>query len=242
MNLFQAIVLSIVQGIAEFLPISSKGHLNIFQHLLGLQPSITLDIFLNTATLFSVFFFFRKQIPYFIKNLKYIIIATLPTVLVTLIFRHKIDAVFTNTHILPLFFLVTSAFILSTKYLYKKEIRMDWKRALIVGLFQSVAILPGVSRSGSTIFAGLLVGLSAVDAFNFSFCLLIPASFGALVFDAKDLVGANVFQLNYIIAFIVTFFVGLGALTVLKKLLVSRKLWYFGIYTLILAIITFFIL
>jgi len=242
MSLFQSIILSIVQGIAEFLPISSKGHLNIFQHLLHLQPSLSLDIFLNTATLFSVFFFFRKKIPYFIENLKYIIVATIPTVIVTLIFGHKIDAVFTNIHILPFFFLITSAFVLSTKYLYKKEVKLDYKKSLIIGLFQSIAILPGVSRSGSTIFAGLLVGLSPVNAFNFSFCLLIPASFGAIIFDAKDLVGTNLFQINYIIAFVVTFFVGLGALTVLKKLLVSHKLWLFGFYTLILGLSLLFIL
>jgi undecaprenyl-diphosphatase len=241
MSLFQSIILSIVQGIAEFLPISSKGHLNIFQHLLGLQPSITLDIFLNTATLFSVFFFFRKKIPYFMENLKYIIIGTLPAIIVTLIFGHKIDAVFTNIHILPIFFLITSAFILSTKFLYKKETKMNYLKALIIGLFQAIAILPGVSRSGSTIFAGLLVGLSPVNAFNFSFSLLIPASFGAIVFDAKDLVGTNIFQINYIIAFIVTFLVGVGALTILKKLLISKRLWMFGIYTFVLAIILFFI-
>jgi undecaprenyl-diphosphatase len=117
---------------------------------------------------------------------------------------------------------------------------MNYLKALIIGIFQSIAILPGVSRSGSTIFAGLLVGLSPVNAFNFSFSLLIPASFGAIIFDAKDLAGANIFQINYIIAFILTFLVGIGALTILKKLLISKKLWMFGIYTLILAIILFF--
>lgn len=241
MNLFQSIILSTVQGISEFLPISSSGHLNLFQYLFNLQPSLTFDVFLNTATLISVLFFFRKQLDYFFKNLKYIIVGSIPAALAGIFLKNQFEAIFSDIKLLPFFFLITAAFVFSTKYLSDKSEKMDYKKALIIGLFQAVAILPAVSRSGSTIFAGLLLGLAPMEAFNFSFSLFIPASIGALLLSAKDLKGANLFEPNYLIAFVITTIVGIIALMILKKVLIGKKLWIFGFYVLIIAIITFFL-
>jgi len=242
MSFIQTIILSFIQGIAEFLPISSSGHLNLAQHFLNLTPSLTLDIFLNTATFLSVLFFFRKKIKYFFANLKYIIIASIPAGLVGVLFKNQIDSLFSNIHLLPFFFILGSIFVFSTKFFDQKDEKINYKKALIIGLFQAVAILPGVSRAGATIFAGLLLGLSTTQAFNFSFCLFIPASFGALILGAKDLSGSGILNIEYLIAFILTFLVGIFALGLLKKVLVGKKFWIFGIYTFILALILFFIL
>jgi len=242
MTLIQSIFLSLIQGIAEFLPISSSGHLNLAQHFLNLEPSLTLDIFLNTATFLSVLFFFRKQVPYFFKNLKYIIVASIPAGLVGILFKHQISSIFADIKLLPFFFFITSIFVFSTKFFKSKQFKLDYKKAIIIGIFQAIAILPGVSRAGATIFAGLLLGLTSIEAFNFSFCLFIPASLGALALDIKDMSISGIFNLEYLLAFIITFLTGILALNILKKVLVGKKFWIFGIYTFILAIILFFIL
>lgn len=236
MTLFQAIILAVVQGISEFLPISSKGHLNLASYFLGVSPSLALDIFLNTATLLSVIFYFRHRVAYFIKNLPFIIVGSVPAVVAGLVFKHKIESLVTNIKLLPYFLLITTAYLLISKFLKKSNQSLTYFKAIIIGMFQSFALLPGISRSGSTIFAGLITGLSTTDSFDFSFALFIPASIGALVLDLKDLQNANFFQVNYFISFILTFLVGLGAIHLLQKTLKSSKFWLFGIYTFILAL------
>jgi undecaprenyl-diphosphatase len=224
-----------VQGISEFLPISSSGHLNLAQYFFGLTPSLTFDIFLNTATLLSVLFYFRSNIKFFFSNLPQIIIGSIPAGVVGVLFKDQIESIFSDITLLPLFFMITAAFVFSTQYFNKKNTKISYKQAIIIGLFQMLAILPGVSRSGSTIFAGLLMGLSPATAFNYSFSLFIPASLGALVLGLKDILGQNLFTLNNLVAFAYTFIVGLISLTLLRKLLVDRKLWMFGVYSLLLA-------
>lgn len=242
MSFIQAIILSFIQGIAEFLPISSSGHLNLAQYFFKIEPSLTLDIFLNTATFLSVLFFFRKQLKYFFTNLKFIIVASIPAALVGILFKDQVDSIFADIHFLPFFFILGSIFVFSTKFFGSKDEKLNYKKAIIIGIFQAIAILPGVSRAGATIFAGLLLGLAPIQAFNFSFCLFIPASFGALILGAKDLSTSGILSPEYLLAFIITFFVGIFALGVLKKVLIGQRFWIFGIYTFILAIITFFIL
>ena len=242
MSFLQTIIFSFIQGIAEFLPISSSGHLNLAQHFLNLQPSLTLDIFLNTATFLSVLFFFRKQVKYFFQNLKFIIIASIPAALVGILLKDQVDLIFADIKLLPFFFILGSIFVFSTKFFGQKDTKLNYKKAIIIGLFQAIAILPGVSRAGATIFAALLLGLAPIQAFNFSFCLFIPASLGAIVLSAKDLSQSNFLSPEYLLVFVLTFLVGIIALGILKKVLVSKKFWIFGIYTFILALVLFFIL
>jgi len=228
-------ILGFIQGISEFLPISSTGHLNLAQYLFGFKPSLSFDIFLHLATLFSVLFFFRKFIKYFFDNLIYIIIASIPVAVIGFIFQDKIDNIFSDIKLLPIFFLITSIFVFSTKFFKNYKQKLNYKKALIIGLFQCIALLPGVSRSGTTIMAGLLVGLSPLEAFNFSFALFIPATIGAVILGLKDFS----FTPNLIPVFILTFLVGLFALNILKKSLQSRNFWKFSIYTFILALALF---
>jgi undecaprenyl-diphosphatase len=240
MTFIQSVFLSIVQGVTEFLPISSSGHLNLTQYLFRLTPSLTFDIFLNTATLLSVLFFFRKKINYFFHNLKYIIVASIPAGLVGVFLKDYIETLFSNINLLPYFFLITSVLVFSTKYLGSKDQNLNYKKALIIGLLQSFAILPGISRSGATIFAGLLVGLAPINAFNFSFCLFIPASFGALVLGLKDMSSSGILDIQYLLPFVLTFIVGLVALKILQKIVINNKFWIFSVYTFILSILLFF--
>ncbi|MDD4784851.1 MAG: undecaprenyl-diphosphate phosphatase [Candidatus Shapirobacteria bacterium] len=240
MSYFQAIILSFIQGITEFLPISSSGHLNLAQFFLKLEPSLTLDIFLNTATFLSVLFFFRNQIKYFFANLKYIFVGSIPAVLVGFFLKDQIDTLFSNITLLPFFFILSSVFVFSTKFFGQKDSKLDYKKAFIIGIFQSIAILPGVSRSGTTIFSALLLGLSSIQAFSFSFCLFIPASLGAIILNIKDLSTAGLFNPEYLLGFVITFIVGIFALGFLKKILISQKFWIFGVYTFILALVLFF--
>lgn len=239
MSLIQSLILAFVQGVTEFLPISSDGHLNLVQSLFGLSPSLTFDVFLHLATFFSVLFFFRKKMPYFFSNLKYIIFGSVPVIIAGFFFKDQISSLAAYPKLLPYFFLFTSIYTLGTKFIKRQDKRITYLSAFIIGIFQAIAILPGVSRSGGTIFAALLLGLSPLNAFNFSFSLFIPASAGAIFLEAKDILSPSILTTNNLIAFVFTFFVGLLALKLLEKVLSSNKFWYFGIYTLLLSLILF---
>ncbi|HPD44581.1 MAG TPA: undecaprenyl-diphosphate phosphatase [Candidatus Woesebacteria bacterium] len=232
------LVLAIVQGITEFLPISSTGHLNLYQHFFHLTPSLSLDIFLHGGTLIAVLFVFRKQFRYFWKNFWYIIMASIPAGIIGILFKEQFDTLFANVKLLPFFFLITTMFLFLTKNLKTNQSRLTYKNALIIGIFQAIALLPGVSRSGATIAAGLLVGLPPLEAFNFSFALFIPATLGAIVLAYKDIV----FFPSLIIPTILTIITGILALNFLKKTLISKNFWKFSLYTFILALILLLVL
>ncbi len=238
MSLWQSYLLALLQGITEFLPVSSSGHLNLFQFVFGLKPSLAFDVFLNTATLFSVLFFFRKKVPFFISHLPQIFIASLPAALVGFFLKDHIEIIFTRIYFLPFFFFINSLLLLSTKNRQGKKEKITLFRAFIIGLAQALAILPGISRAGTTIATALALGLSAQTAFDFSFSLFIPASLGALILSLRDGDFTSLFSPQYFLAFIITFLVGLLALKFLQKILLHRKLWYFALYTFLLGLST----
>ncbi|HBP51414.1 MAG: Undecaprenyl-diphosphatase [Candidatus Shapirobacteria bacterium GW2011_GWE1_38_10] len=242
MSLIQTIILALTQGVTEFLPVSSSGHLNLFQHFFGFTPSLSFDIFLNTATLLSVLFFFRNQIKFFFSHLPQIIIASIPATLVGFFLKDTVESVFSNIWLLPLFFLINSLILFSTKKSKGEKSEISLIQAFIVGFSQAFAIFPGVSRAGTTIATGLALGLSPVTAFNFSFALFIPASIGAILLGYKDLDVTALITSQYLFAFLLTFIVGIIALKLLQKFLKRRQIWYFGIYTIILALLLFFLL
>ncbi len=242
MTLIQSLILAFVQGVTEFLPISSDGHLNLLQHLFGFTPSLTLDIFLHLATFISVLFFFRKKLSYFLSNLKYIIVGSIPVIIIGFFLKDQISSLAAFPKLLPLFFLFTSIYTLATKFIKKQDKKLTYLSAFIIGIFQAIAILPGISRSGGTIFAALLLGLSSQNAFNFSFSLFIPATVGAILLETKNIFTSNNLSSNNLIAFVFTFFIGLFALKLLEKIITGNKFWYFGIYTLVLALVLFIFL
>ena len=238
MLLSQLLALSFIQGVSEFLPISSSGHLNLVQSLFYLSPSLSLDVFLNTATLGSVLFVFRHQVKDFFAKLPFIVIATLPAAIIGLLFKDSLDLLFSQIQYLPLFFLITSLILFSQKFITPQKQSLTWQKALIVGLFQALALFPGVSRSASTLFACLLVGLPLAVSFRFTFFLFIPASLGALVLSLNQIGSLYTTDFNltsFVLAFLITLLVGIFCLRLLQKLFISQKLYLFSFYTLLLA-------
>ncbi|MGB9823866.1 MAG: undecaprenyl-diphosphate phosphatase [Candidatus Hydrothermia bacterium] len=242
------IVIGIIQGITEFLPVSSSGHLVLFQKLLkASKPGIEFEIFLHFSTLLAVVVFFWKDVKsLFVKEslkrhpITLLVVGSIPAGIVGILFKDRIEAYFENITYLPYFFIITSILLFSTffkKNPDKKDITL--LHAFLIGIAQAVAILPGVSRSGATISTAILLGITHETAFSFSFILSLPAILGAALIDLKD---ANLpLLLNYIPAGITAFIFGLISLYVLKKVLRIKKLFLFGFYTLLLAIITFFL-
>jgi len=253
MDIIQAIILGIAQGLTEFLPVSSSGHLALLQNLFGFkEPPIFFDTLVHLATLLAVVFYLRYEILHILKTLKekqtiklvfLLILATIPAVLAGLFLQDKIDNIFTSLSLIGVCFLITSVILFATKFFadYKKEEKdLNWFDALFIGIFQAVAILPGVSRSGSTISASIYRGLKKEDAFKFSFLLSIPVIFGAFVLQMvkQDLSLLNGSLLPYIIGFLFAVIFGFLSLKIIEKVVIKGKLHYFAIYTLILGLIT----
>ncbi|MCF8070251.1 MAG: undecaprenyl-diphosphatase UppP [Desulfobacterales bacterium] len=213
MDLFQAVVLGIIQGLTEFLPISSSGHLIIFQHLFGLtEPALFFDISLHVGTLIAVIVFFRRDIRNILSALQkliinnsqfsavhenpdiritfLIILGSVPTAIIGLFFKNIADRIFSSVTLTGIMLLITGLFLWSTRWIKKtgKDVlKVSVLKAFIIGTVQGLAILPGISRSGSTIVAGLFLGLNRETAAKYSFLLSIPAIIGAEILSLKDL-------------------------------------------------------
>ena len=216
MDIIQGIIIGIVQGLTEFLPVSSSAHLVFIQNILGVESSLAFDTFLHLGTLIAVLWFFRydiykmlkswwlsigdilqgrftegfKEDPY--KRLAwYVILATIPVGIVGVLFEDSVDALFSGALYVPAFFLfVTGTILYLSQRMTSGNINYDnitKKEALFMGLGQACAILPGLSRSGTTIAAGLTIGLDKEFAAKFSFILSIPAIFGAFILQLKDI-------------------------------------------------------
>ncbi|MCX6725900.1 MAG: undecaprenyl-diphosphate phosphatase [Candidatus Shapirobacteria bacterium] len=252
MNFWQAIFLAIVQGLTEFLPVSSSGHLAIFQKIFHLGSPVIFDVFLHVGTLGSIIFFFRKELIQIIKGIfkkdkNYwhlfwlLAIGTIPAVMVGLFLNDKIEMIFSSLKLISLSFFITGFFLLMTFFLKegKKQFKnTNWFDSLIIGVFQAIAILPGVSRSGSTIFGSLLRNFKKEKAFEFSFLLAIPAILGALVLQIPNLAN-NQFLLFVpsIFGMVVAGFVGYFSLKIFKKVLLNSRLWLFSFYCFFVSLI-----
>ncbi|MBQ8953394.1 MAG: undecaprenyl-diphosphate phosphatase [Clostridia bacterium] len=197
MTNIQAFLLGLVQGLAEFLPVSSSGHTTLLQMLFGIAeaPEI-LNVLLHLGTLLVVLVVYRRRILNMIRHpfkseLKWLILATLPTVAAALTFKDKLEAAFGDVKYLGYCFIFTSFIMLVgeavNRLRVKKHKPVRWYDALVMGCMQVLAILPGVSRSGSTISGGMITGLSRKRAVDFSFLMSIPAILGSAVLGAKDI-------------------------------------------------------
>ncbi len=247
MTLLQAFILGIVQGIAEFLPISSSGHLVLLQNWFGLaEAQVTFDVLLHFATLLAVLIFFWKKIIHLDKKtMAMIVLANIPTVLVGFLLADFLDQIFTSIPLVSLMLLVTAGlnFFSDKKLALKTQTDpqpLTFKNSFLVGLAQAVAITPGISRSGSTVFAGLQTGLDRETAFEFSFLLGSPAILGATLLEVKDLLETPNLNLNWPIlsvGFITAFLVGLATLTIFKKVIKSARLEIFAWYCLVIGLI-----
>ena len=186
LTLFQAVILGLIQGITEWLPVSSSGHLVIFQHLFGLQIPVFFDVLLHVGTLAVVFVVFWRDILEIIKAILkldfkseygrlfiFILLGSIPTALIGLIFHEILVSFFSNLLVVAIGLIITGTLLFfCERKLGKKE--LTEKDSLLIGLVQGLAIIPGISRSGSTIGTGLLLGIDRDKVTRFSFLLSIP--------------------------------------------------------------------
>ncbi len=244
MNIFQTIILAITQGITEFLPISSSGHLAVLQILWNLpKASIAFSALLHFGTLGAILAVFWQEIKEILHNknwqlIKLIIIGTIPAAIFGFFFQTKIEQSFMSLKFIGLSFLITALFLFSTKYSKAQKDTISWLDALIIGIAQAVALFPGISRSGFTISAGLLRKLKPEIAYKFSFLLALPVIFGAVILQLPALMqqGEN----NYLLGglgMLISFFVGIISLKILEKILKRGKYFWFSLYLIILSMV-----
>ena len=269
MDIFQGIIIGIVQGLTEFLPVSSSAHLVFIQKLLGVESSLAFDTFLHLGTLIAVLWFFRWDIYKMLKSwwlsigdilqgrfrqgfledpykrlAWYVILATIPVGIVGVLFEDSVDALFSGALYVPAFFLfVTGTILYLSQRMTSGEINYDTitkKEALFMGLGQACAILPGLSRSGTTIAAGLTIGLNKEFAAKFSFILSIPAILGAFVLQVKDI--GSAMDANFLpvfLGFIASIVAGYLAIKWMLDLIQNRNLDIFAYYCWLIGIIVF---
>lgn len=247
---WQVISAAIFQGIAEFLPVSSSGHLEVLSTFFGIAEDerFTLSVVLHAGTLLSMLVFYAKEIFGILFEKKFrviaaVIIGSIPAGIGGVFIKLTgMDSYFHNMTLVGVCFLFTGVLLLMLHKCQKKEIeyvpleKMPYESALAIGFMQLVAVLPGISRSGSTIFAGAKCKLSPQDNAQFSFLLAIVAIGGASflellsVLNSREGIVRELSVENYITGFAVSALSGYLALTLLLKLLKSKKLGYFGIY------------
>ena len=261
LQLFKAIILGIVQGLTEFLPISSSGHLVIFSQLLNFEEQgLVFDVFLHLGTLVAVLLVFRTELMamaaapftllrggdetsrmYFRWDI-YVIVATLPAVVAGLFFKDGIERLFDNLYLVYLMLLVTAALMLGSRHLNERGVTLGWLHALLIGCAQACAIMPGLSRSGSTIFTGMLLGINRETVARFSFIMSIPAILGALVLHLPELIEqppAAGSLLAIVAGTVMAAVTGYFAIVLLLDIVRRNRLQYFGYYCVVVACIGF---
>jgi len=260
MTITNAMLLAVLQGVTEFLPISSSGHLVILQNIMNMKNvPILFDLILHLGTVSATIILYRKKIGYIladmflvmvskkkvrkaiyqkgnIKLLYYIVLSTLITAVAAYGFKDIFRSLFYQPRFIPFFFIITGIVLLITKFVKEGEKGIMQTRILfpsVVGLTQAASMIPGISRSGSTISAGLFLGGARELAGTYSFLLSIPSVFGASLFEfvlsrhtVKDFTSPGV----YIFAFCISFITGFFALKLLLRFLSKGKLYYFSVY------------
>jgi len=248
MLIWQAIILGVVQGITEWLPVSSSGHLAIIQNLFGLEGTVAFDVVLHLATLLVIFLVFWKDIWRILKavftlNFKdkygkfalFIIIGSVPIALVGYFLNSFIKGLFYNLLAVGVA-LLFSGFLLfiSEKWVGKNPVK--WWQSILIGIAQAVAIVPGVSRSGATISSSLLLKINRQDAVKFSFLLAIPAIIGASVSELSQTVISN--WSPVVIGSLFSVLVGYVALKWLIKIITEKKFHLFSYYCWLIGIVS----
>ncbi|WP_138754612.1 undecaprenyl-diphosphate phosphatase [Paenibacillus sinopodophylli] len=248
------VLLGIVQGATEPIPVSSSGHLIVAQWLLGVeQKGLAFEILTNTASLIAISFIYRKDIWRLLissiryiqtrdKNYKsdflfvvYVGVGTIPAVVVGLLFKDQIESYFSSVRTVAFSLLLTGLALWFIRNLRgrKRDGDLSFKDALLVGLAQAIALVPGISRSGSTVIAAIGVGMKQETALRFSFMLYIPISLGGLVMGIKDLSASSdlsTLAIPYILAFLTTLIVTYIAMKWFMNIMAKGSLIYFAYY------------
>lgn len=256
MDIIDAIILGIIQGLTEFLPVSSSGHLELGKAILGdnsvPEESLLFTVVLHFATALSTIVVFRKDILDLIRGIiKFewntdtqfvckIIVSMIPAVIVGLFFEEQLEALFGgNILLVGCMLIVTAALLFLADKAKNSSKKVSFKNAFIIGLSQAIAMLPGISRSGATISTSVLLGNDKTKAARFSFLMVVPLIFGKI---AKDILSGDLTYdsgnfTSLSIGFVAAFIAGLFACTWMIALVKKSKLSYFAIYCVIVGII-----
>jgi undecaprenyl-diphosphatase len=260
MGILEAIILGIIQGLTEFLPVSSSGHLELTKAILGEdkmpEEGLLFTVIVHFATALSTVVVFRKDIVEIITGLfqfKWnesfqfslkIILSMIPAVIIGLLFEKELEQLFDGNVIFVGFMLIVTALLLFFADKAKNTLKpVSFKNALFIGIAQAIAMLPGISRSGATISTSVLLGVDKSKAARFSFLMVVPLIFGKI---AKDIMSGdlvyNESSFGYLSAgFLAAFIAGLFACSWMVKLVRNSKLKYFSIYCLVVGLLAIII-
>ena len=256
MEWYEALILGIIQGLTEFLPISSSGHLEIASFILKTEQSqnLVFTVLVHIATAISIIYVFRDDIFKIIKgvfNFKSkeidtvlkIIVSSIPVGIIGILFEDRVESFFTGNIILVGSMLLITSLLLFFTYFSKEEDRsVSFVDALIIGFAQAFAILPGISRSGATISAAIFLKINRQQATKFSFLMVLVPIFGILILKiiggltSDEMTGANLISLPYVIGFLSALFSGIIACKLMLKIVKESKLIYFSAYCLLIGI------
>lgn len=263
MTLLQAIILGLVQGLTEFIPVSSSGHLLLLHHVFGIQEvGLGYDVALHIGTFTALLLFFHKDVRDLVRSLilgkgpkaklaKIVALGTVPAVIAGMLLQTTAETVFRSPQLVCISLVVMAVIMLvaeryaSSRNGAKAVERVTFRQGLLVGLAQAIALVPGVSRSGSTITAGLFAGLDRVTATRFSFLLSLPITFGAILKFMYD--GDTVQQVRedpalFVVGIVTAFLSGVVAIRFLLRFVAKHPLNIFAYYRLALAAIAIVLL
>jgi undecaprenyl-diphosphatase len=254
-QLLTTIILGLIQGFTEWLPISSTAHLRITEHFLGFQATPLFNVFLHLGTLGVVIFYFRRDIKVVLTALVHrdfhseygrfiplIIVASIPTGIIGLLYNKYLADNYQTFLFIGITFIVGATLLFLSKFDKENNAPISYRKALVIGVAQGAASFPGLSRSGATISSGLLQGIKRETVFKFSFLLSIPAIIGDLGVEAylqngSFSQGVGVSSVNLLIGLVFAVLAGYLAIVLVKKLVLTKRFHYFAIYTFALGVI-----
>jgi undecaprenyl-diphosphatase len=252
LTLIDVLILAVVQGVTEWLPISSFGHLAIVEEYLGLELPLIFNVMLHVGTLFVVLAVFWRDIVKIVKALVsldfktdegklalFIAVGSIPTALIGFFFRNLFESFSHNLLLVGVALLVTG-FVLFVSERRKADRELGFLDSLLIGIAQGIAITPGISRSGVTIATGLLRRVKKETAFKYSFLLSVPAVVGAAVMESRDLVVGNVDVVALFLGAIISMIVGYVSLKFLRQVVIKGRFHLFAYYCWIVGLITIF--
>lgn len=265
MGLFESLILGLVQGLTEFLPVSSSGHLVIFEGLFDIKSGdIVFEILVHFGTLLAVLVYFRKKLAAIviaviaaifkksernfnpsIKLAVFLIAGTIPAVIIGFSFKKLIEVAFASPQWASGMLLVTALILFSTRWTLDKSKPNNILNSLIIGCAQALAIMPGISRSGSTISAGMWLGMDKSEAAEFSFLLSIPAIGGAMVLELPEMIAKFSVAGSmpvYLAGALVAAVIGYLSIYYLLAIIKKGKFFYFGLYCLAVGLLGIFLL
>lgn len=242
-EVLKAALLGLVQGVTEFLPVSSSGHLAVLQHYLGFKGDrLFFDVMLHFATLLAVLVYFRREIVDYLRRprvLALVVLVCIPTGVVGLLLKDRVEVLLYHPKFVAIMFLFTAAvdFLIDRVEGIRPLEELGTLGALFVGLCQGVAVVPGISRSGSTMLGSLVAGVYREEAAPFVFIVSIPAILGATLLEVVKAGTVVVFDAGYLAGMVTAFVAGLMSIWLFVKLLRIRRFYIFSVYLVVLSLL-----